>query len=230
MQYPLPRFRHRGALSHAWTILRSHPRLFIYPTIIALLTCGLSIYTYRQTGVIVAGATPEAEPTLAIHQLQLTFGFSLGSSLLSLCLCLLLGKQILRLFAEGEPEAQPLGRRIRKGILYLLQALLLILITGFASLFILLPGFYLATRLSLTPWLYLDGKAGFWGSFKLSWQRTARHFYVLLPMWGFALLFTIGVVATLGLGLIPLLPLGMLYLCILYRYLLEIPQETLPRR
>ena len=49
-------------------------------------------------------------------------------------------------------------------------------------------------------------------------------------MWGFALLFTIGIVVTLGLGLIPLLPLGMLYLCILYRYLLEIPQETLPRR
>lgn len=230
MQYPLPRFRHRGALSHAWTILRSHPRLFIYPTLIALLTCALTVYFWPARGTILAGATPEADPTLAIHQLRLTFGLSLGSSLLSLCLCLLLGKQILRLFDEGEPEVEPLGRRIRKGILCLLQALLLLLITGFASLFILLPGFYLATRLCLTPWLYLDGKAGFWGSFKLSWQRTARHFYVLLPMWGFALLFTIGVVVTLGLGLIPLLPLGMLYLCILYRYLLEIPQETLPRR
>lgn len=165
-----------------------------------------------------------------MHQLQHSLGLLLRQSLLSLGLCLLLGGQILRLFAEGEPEAQPLGRIVLKWVLCLLQALLLILITGFASLFILLPGFYLATRLSLTPWLYLDGRAGFWGSFKLSWQRTARHFYVLLPMWGFALLFTVGVVVTLGLGLIPLLPLGMLYLCILYRYLLEIPQETLPRR
>lgn len=230
MQYPLPRFRHRGALSHAWTILRSHPRLFIYPTLIALLTCALTVYFWPARGTILAGATPGADPTLTMHQLQHSLGLVLGSSLLSLCLCLLLGKQILRLFDEGEPEAQPLGRIVLKWVLCLLQALLLTLITGVASLFILLPGFYLATRLSLTPWLYLDGKAGFWGSFKLSWQRTARHFYVLLPMWGFALLFTIGVVVTLGLGLIPLLPLGMLYLCILYCYLLEIPQETLPRR
>ena len=167
---------------------------------------------------------------MAIHQLQRSLGLVLRYSLLGLGLCLLLGGQILRLFAEEEPEAQPLGRIVLKWVLCLLQALLLILITGVASLFILLPGFYLATRLSLTPWLYLDGKAGFWGSFKLSWQRTARHFYALLPMWGFALLFTVGVVVTLGLGLIPLLPLGMIYLCILYRYLLEIPQETLPRR
>ena len=230
MQYPLPRFRHRGALSHAWAILRSHPRLFIYPTLIALLSLALAVYFWPARGTSVAGATPGADPTLAIHQLQHSLGLVLRLSLLSLGLCLLLGGQILRLFAEEEPEAQPLGRVVLKFILSLLQALLLTLITGLGSLFILLPGFYLATRLCLTPWLYLDGKAGFWGSFKLSWQRTARHFYVLLPMWGFALLFTIGIVVTLGLGLIPLLPLGMLYLCILYRYLLEIPQETLPRR
>lgn len=230
MQYPLPRFRHTRALSHAWTILRSHPQLFIYSSIIFLLGCGLSIYLWIQVGAIVAGSASGVDATSSIKQLGLLGALGFGVGLLDFFLAYGLHKRILGLFSEGEPEELSFGRRIREGLLFLLQALVLSLIIALGFLFFILPGFYLAMRLFLAPWLYLDGKAGFWGSFKLSWQRTSRHFYVLLPVWGFTLLFSLGVSVTLGLGLIPLLPLGLIYSCILYRYLLEVSQDTPPLR
>lgn len=212
MQYPLPRFEHFAGLRQAWCLLKQHKSLYRYPLIISLIALGLLAYTIF---------IEPASTSISSSFLRLLIG------VVSVWMAYRFLMQVVKLFAGEAYPVRSRAEHLKHFAGFILLALLFALGTLVGLLLFFVPGLYFLNRCLLAPVLYLDGKAGVFASFRESWVRTKGHFYMLLPSLAILLLLTLGVGA-LGLTTFILLPIAGLYLFMLCRYLLGIPQDTLP--
>ncbi len=212
MQYPLPRFEHFAGLRQAWCLLKQHKSLYRYPLIISLIALGLLAYTTF---------IEPASTSISSSFLRLLVG------VVSVWMAYRFLMQVVKLFAGEAYPVRSRAEHLKHFAGFILLALLFALGTLVGLLLFFVPGLYFLNRCLLAPAFYLDGKAGVFASFRESWRRTEGHFYMLLPAMGILLLLALGISA-LGVATFILLPLEGLYLFILYRYLLGIPQNTLP--
>ena len=210
MQYPLPRFEHLVALRQAWQLLKQHKSLYRYPLIISLLSVGTLGYSFFF----------DPSPSVATYLPLVIAGVNVWMTYRFIM-------QIVKLFAGTSYSGRSRKEQLKHFAGFILLSLLFVLATLAGLLLFFVPGFYFLNRCLLAPSFYLDGKVGVFASFRESWTRTKGHFYTLLPAMGILLLLTLGISA-LGVATFILLPLAGLYLFILYRYMQEIPQDTVP--
>ena len=210
MQYPLPRFEHLVALRQAWQLLKQHKSLYRCPLIISLLSVGTLGYSFFF----------DPSPSVATYLPLVIAGVNVWMTYRFIM-------QIVKLFAGTSYSGRSRKEQLKHFAGFILLSLLFVLATLAGLLLFFVPGFYFLNRCLLAPSFYLDGKVGVFASFRESWRRTKGHFYTLLPAMGILLLLTLGISA-LGVATFILLPLAGLYLFILYRYMQEIPQDTVP--
>lgn len=210
MQYPLPRFEHSVALRQAWQLLKQHKSLYRYPLIISLLSVGTLGYSFFF----------DPSPSVATYLPLVIGGVNVWMTYRFMM-------QVVKLFAGDSYPIRSRKQQLKHFVGFILLSLLFALATLVGLLLFFVPGLYFLNRCLLAPAFYLDDKVGVFASFRESWKRTERHFYMLLPAMGILLLLTLGISA-LGVATFILLPLEGLYLFILYRYMQEIPQDVLP--
>lgn len=210
MQYPLPRFEHLVALRQAWQLLKQHKSLYRNPLIISLLSVGTLGYSFFF----------DPSPSVATYLPLVIAGVNVWMTYRFMM-------QVVKLFAGTSYLVRSRKEQLKHFAGFILLSLLFVLATLAGLLLLFVPGFYFLNRCLLAPSFYLDGKVGVFASFRESWGRTKGHFYTLLPAMGILLLLTLGISA-LGVATFILLPLAGLYLFILYRYMQEISQDTVP--
>ena len=210
MQYPLPRFEHLVALRQAWQLLKQHKSLYRYPLIISLLSVGTLGYSFFF----------DPSPSVATYLPLVIAGVNVWMTYRFMM-------QVVKLFAGTSYLVRSRKEQLKHFAGFILLSLLFVLATLAGLLLLFVPGFYFLNRCLLAPSFYRDGKVGVFASFRESWGRTKGHFYTLLPAMGILLLLTLGISA-LGVATFILLPLAGLYLFILYRYMQEISQDTVP--
>jgi uncharacterized membrane protein len=85
--------------------------------------------------------------------------------------------------ARGEkPSVVDLFRPFKRIATVIFSALLLGIIIGIASLFLVIPGIYLAIRFALVPFLIVDQKIGVFDALHKSWEMTEGNFWKIFSL------------------------------------------------
>lgn len=221
IQHPLPPFAHGRALRQALRLLQAHKGLYGLSLLLVLLYLVGIASSYLYLEHLVETPTPETSPRLLLYI----------SPVLGLVLCYLvivLQTRALQITApqsanEGTP---PSAYRIALSRLLpqILLGLILSLVCSLGIMLFIVPGLYIALRLSFVNQVYIE-RGKLWPAVKEAWRLTEGHFYSILLLWVIVLGLTFLGSLPLGLGLILVLPLQLIYQTLFYRYLQGIPSQ-----
>ena len=222
IQHPLPPFAHGQALKQAYRLLQSHKGLYGLSVLIFVLIL-LSVYgVYFAKGQLASAPAPTTAPWLSLGLLS-------APTLLYAYLILVLQVRVLRITARGGEESVQMSAyrvALRKLLPLILLALLLALVSSLGLLLFIVPGLYVMLRLAFTPQVYIE-QGGLWRSVKGAWRLTEGHFYPLLLVLVIQLALSLLGSIALGIGMIIILPLGVIYHTLFYRYLQGVPSEEI---
>ncbi len=202
------RFSKGEAIRFGWNIAKGRPGFFLVVLIV-----------YFAVVVIPAWITARIEPKSAFEWV-----LYLGIAVARVILGLVVGLGLLRVglrFTDNEPATvgdlfSPSWSQV---VANFIASILEAVIVSVGLLFLIVPGIFLATRLSMAPYLILDRRVGALEALRGSWALTQRSAWDLFLLALLSLLINCLGALALGIGLLWSLPTTLVAYAFVYRKL-----------
>ncbi len=202
------KFSKGEAIRFGWNIAKSHLGFFLVVLIV-----------YFAVALIPAWITARIEPKSAFEWV-LYLGIAVARVILGLVVGLGLVRVGLR-FTDNEPAAvgdlfSPSWSQV---VANFIASILATVIVGVGLLLLIVPGIFVATRLSMAPYLILDRRVGALDALRGSWALTQRSAWNLFLFALLALLINCLGALALGIGLLWTIPTTLVASAFIYRKL-----------
>ncbi len=194
-------FSIQGALKEAWALFRKHAWFFLLAALVNFVISFIS--NGRRVPLAVAIVATLASFIWTVVWMKVALAAADGKE----------DKLTFSAIKEMLPSWQQ-----AVGLIGLAIVVALAVLCGFILLII--PGFYIAFRLSLSNFVFIDQNLGIKGSIKHSWHMTKGKVFwtAVLVILTAALLYIVGLIA-FGVGILVTYPLGMILMAKFYRAL-----------